>query len=43
MLLASGGVAVHIKLEEFDHECEITGIKFSHSGNSDNNLKKELM
>jgi hypothetical protein len=43
VLLASGGVAVHIKLQEFDHLCEITGIKFSHSGNSDNSLKKELL
>jgi hypothetical protein len=43
VILASGGVAVHIKLSEYDHECEITGMKFSHSGNSDSNLKKELM
>lgn len=43
MLLASGGVAVRIKLQESDHECAIAGIKFSHSGNSDNSLKKELL
>ncbi len=42
-MLASGGIAVHIKLPEYDDECEIAGIKFSHSGNSDNNLKRELI
>jgi hypothetical protein len=43
VLLASEGTAVHIKLEEADDECTLSGMKFSHSGNSANNLKKELL
>ena len=41
--MASEGIAVHIKLAEADEECTISGMKFSHSGNSANNLKKELL
>jgi hypothetical protein len=40
ILLASDGIAVHIKLSESDQECELSGMKFSHSGNSDSALKK---
>jgi hypothetical protein len=40
VLLASTGIAIHIKLAEVEQEVSIKGLKISHSGNSNSNLKK---
>ena len=34
-----GGVGVTVKLSQADQKCEINGMKFSHSGNSENMLR----
>lgn len=43
VLLSNSGIAVHIKLPINDDLCDIYGIKFSHSGNTNHSIKKELM